>query len=91
MFRSLALTVGARLLGDLVTAPATLLHAAGRALEDFAASLFLYEFEGARRYKLLTGLDLGNALDDPDRYAALDPDFGPDGWAVVGDEEEDED
>lgn len=36
-------------------------------------ALFYFEIDAARRYKNLTGLDMGTAASEPRRYGAMDP------------------
>lgn len=61
-----------RLLGDLVGFPALVLDAVSRLFKNIEKTVFYYELDAARRYRALTGVDLGVGLGEDARYAGLD-------------------
>lgn len=69
-----------RIVADVLDCPAAIIGAVARVINAVAdlfhagsAACFLLELEAARQYTLLTGVDLGVAEGDDDRYAGLDP------------------
>lgn len=69
-----------RLIGELFTMPQFIVRAVTLALQALASwfrqlemAVFIMELDAARRYQLLTGIDLGTAGGEASRYAALDP------------------
>lgn len=67
-----------RLLGELIALPQVICKAVisilmsfGRWFNRIELAIFALEQDAARRYILLTGLDLGTATGEPGRYAAL--------------------
>ena len=71
-----------RLVGELCTLPQAILRIViaaatnlGNWFRNLEMAVFYLELDAARRYKLITGLDLGTASGDPGRYGSLDPDM----------------
>lgn len=69
-----------RLIGELCVLPQLLLRGIVGMLQqvqqwfrNLEMAVFYMEIDAARRYKLLTGLDLGTASGEPGRYGASDP------------------
>lgn len=67
-----------RFLGEVFSLPQFILKAlvsvmscAGQWFNRLEMAVFALEQDAARRYMLLTGLDLGTATGEPGRYAAL--------------------
>lgn len=70
-----------RFLGEIFSFPQFILRACITLLSGLAKwfnrleiSIFCLEQDAARRYYLLTNLDIGLATGEPGRYAALNPD-----------------
>lgn len=77
--RALRRMIFYRVLGELMSLPQVIiqpLRGFFKLLGDFfrqmELAIFQLELDAARRYKLLTGLDLPTAAGDPGRYGALD-------------------
>lgn len=67
-----------RMVGELVSLPKALFSVGGMVLEAIAQwfqrvemALFSLELDAARRYKLLTGVDMGTAMRQPGRYGLV--------------------
>jgi hypothetical protein len=68
-----------RLMGDVVDCPAAIIGALARMVNAVAdlfhaagKACFLMELEASRQYTLLTGIDLGVAEGDDERYSGMD-------------------
>jgi hypothetical protein len=59
--------------GDLIALPKYVLRSVADFLRDLERAAFCMELDAARRYKLLTGSDLGYAAGETHRYSGLDP------------------
>lgn len=57
----------------LVRAVVALFNHIGDTLDEFEGAIFFLELDAARRYQLLTGLDLAMAAGEDSRYEYLDP------------------
>ena len=57
-----------RLLSETLGTVASMVLALGRGMDDLASGLFYIELDAARRYKLLTGEDLGAGAGQVDRH-----------------------
>ena len=80
--RALRRVVFYRVLGDIMSLPQFIMRACVSLLSGIAGffhrmeiTIFCLEQDAARRYQLLTNLDLGMATSEPGRYASLDPVF----------------
>lgn len=69
-----------RVVGELFVLPRLLCQALQALVVGLAQwfrhlemAVFILELDAARRYKLLTGLDMGTASGEPGRYALTDP------------------
>ena len=79
--RALRRLIFYRLLGEIFSLPQFILAAVvklfmgiGQWCNRIELAIFALEQDAARRYILLTGLDLGTATGEPGRYAALNAD-----------------
>lgn len=77
--RALRRMIFYRLLGEFVSFPQVLIQPLvrffkllGEWVRCIELAIFQLELDAARRYKLLTGVDLPTAAGDPGRYGALD-------------------
>lgn len=70
---ALACMIFFRLLGDIIEIPQKFIDAASQVLTSISKTVFYAELESARRYKALTGTDLGYAIGEVGRYGGLDP------------------
>lgn len=78
--RALRRVVFYRLLGEVFSFPQVFLRVLSalmlglcRWFNKVEVTIFCLEQDAARRYMLLSGLDLGTATGEPGRYAALNP------------------
>lgn len=78
--RELRRMVFYRILGEVFTLPQYvlrgiigLLQAIGAWFHTIELAIFMLEQDAARKYTLITSVDLGTSGGDPGRYAALDP------------------
>lgn len=60
-----------RLVGDIISLPRRVFEAFGEWLEQIELAVFYLELDAARRYALLTGIDLGTAVGQERRYEGL--------------------
>ena len=60
-----------RVTGALVGVPRRLAAAVTDFMYDLELAVFYRELDAARRYRMLTGVDLGVAAGEPDRYRGV--------------------
>lgn len=57
-----------RLVGDVFGFPRRLLSAVADAMQQVEMAIFYLECDAARRYELLTSVDMGACVNEEDRY-----------------------
>jgi len=80
-----------KLVADTFGAVADTLHAAARGIDRIGDVAFYFEADQARRYKGLTGIDLGQVIGHNDRFEATEPGYEPEIVAFDVEEEEEGD
>ena len=80
--------MGGKLFADGLGAVADLLHSAGRGVDRIADVGLFLEADAARRYRNLSGVDLGQVIGHNDRFDATKDGYEPE---IIATWEEDED
>lgn len=88
--RSLWGAIAGKLVADTIGGVADVLHAAARGIDRVSDAAFYFEADQARRYRTLTGIDLGHVIGHDDRFQATHPDYEPEVVATYPDDEEEE-
>ena len=87
---SLLGAMAGKLVADSIGGVADVLHAAARGIDRVADVGFYFEADSARRYKSLTGIDLGHVIGHNDRFQATEPGYEPEIVVTYPDEDEEE-